>query len=109
MNLTPDSSSDASSQSSTKAKKSSDKKGKAAPAKLDTSLSNPTPAMLAILARMRSREETPSPALPAKKKQARSTYSFEIPIDRVFYILFKKKLGWIVVHAVPSIWTRVPY
>ncbi len=76
--MSPDRSSDTSSQSSTtaavaKKKNSTEKKErpKALPAKLDTSLNNPTPAMLAILARMRSKEETPSPAMPSKRKQAR--------------------------------------
>jgi len=37
---------------------------------LDTSLNNPTPAMLAILARMRNKQDT-SPVAPSKKKHAR--------------------------------------
>lgn len=78
-NMSPDCSSDTSSQSSSTlvtAKKKSEatekKESKAQPARTDTSLSNPTPAILAILARRRNKEETPSPALPSKRKQARS-------------------------------------
>lgn len=78
-NMSPDcDTTDSSSLSSTtlavvSKKRSAEKKerSKELGAKLDTSLSNPTPAMLAILARMRSKEETPSPALPSKRKQAR--------------------------------------
>ena len=78
-NLSPDcDTTDSSSLSSTTLalgprKRSAEKKERPnnLPAKLDTSLSNPTPAMIAILARMRSKEETPSPALPSKRKQAR--------------------------------------
>lgn len=75
--MSPDCSSDASNQSGitavvTKKKSSTEKKpSKPTPSKLDTSLSNPTPAMLAILARMRNKEEASSPAVPSKKKQAR--------------------------------------
>lgn len=78
VNLSPDYSSDTSNQSGTiavvvtKKNNSTEKKeSKVPPARLDTSLSNPTPAMLAILARMRSKEETPPSAVPAKRKQAR--------------------------------------
>lgn len=64
-------------------KRSAEKKGlpKDSPAKLDTSLCNPTPAMLAILARMRSKEETAAAAIPSKRKQARLDSRSCSPID----------------------------
>ncbi|XP_046651626.1 serine/threonine-protein kinase VRK1-like isoform X2 [Daphnia pulicaria] len=88
-NMSPDcDTTDSSSLSSTtlavvSKKRSAEKKerSKELSAKLDTSLSNPTPAMLAILARMRSKEETPSPALPSKRKQARLDSRSCSPID----------------------------
>lgn len=72
--MSQDCSSDTSSQSSSTTAVVSKKKSesKAQPTRIDTSLSNPTPAILAILARRRNKEETPSPALPSKRKQARS-------------------------------------
>ena len=61
-------------------------KKRAPTSQLDTSLNNPTPAMLAILERMRTKQSSP-PAQSSKKKHPRYTrYTRNIHI----YFLFKK-------------------